>query len=334
MHIFKNTHFDFLRWRWHAIALSWVIILAGVFTIATKGIPKGVEFAGGTVVIEQFDQAVSVQQVRESLDKNYPGGGQYAVVQSYGDPASHQVMIRVPQVGAESGAALGVEAQKVEDALKKASLNPKREGAEIVGPSVGRELASRGVWATVLSLIGILLYLAFRFQFSFGVGAVVATIHDLLITLAFLAFFRYDMSLNVIAAILTMTGFSTNDTIVIFDRIRENLRGMRRDSMNQIINVSVNQTLGRTVITSGTALLTALALFFFGGEVLHGFAFTMVVGIITGTYSSVFIAAAIVSLWRGTAPTRAAAHAPAMSSAPAPQQPQRKQKPQRKARAS
>jgi preprotein translocase subunit SecF len=186
----------------------------------------------------------------------------------------------------------------------------------------------------VLSLVGILFYLAFRFQFSFGVGAVVATIHDLLITLAFLAFFRYDISLNVIAAILTMTGFSTNDTIVIFDRIRENLRGMRRDSMHHIINASINQTLTRTVITSGTALLTALALFFFGGEVLHGFAFTMVVGIITGTYSSVFIAAAIVSLWKGTAPTRAAAHAPTVAGAPAPQQPQRKQKPQRKARAS
>ena len=165
--------------------------------------------------------------------------------------------------------------------------------------------------ATVLSLVGILLYLAFRFQFSFGVGAVVATIHDLLITLAFLAFFRYDLTLNVIAAILTMTGYSTNDTIVIFDRIRENLRSMRRDSLPDVINASINQTLGRTVITSGTALLTALALFFFGGEVLHGFAFTMVVGIITGTYSSVFIAAAIVSFWRGNAPTRAAAHAPA-----------------------
>ena len=140
---------------------------------------------------------------------------------------------------------------------------------------------------------------------------------------------------TVIAAILTMTGFSTNDTIVIFDRIRENLRSMRRDSMFDVINASVNQTLSRTVITSGTALLTALALFFFGGEVLHGFAFTMVVGIITGTYSSVFIAAAIVSFWRGSAPTRAAAHAPASVSAPsAPQQPQRKVKPQRKARAS
>jgi preprotein translocase subunit SecF len=334
MHIFKNTQFDFLRWRWHAIALSWVVILAGVLTIWTKGIPKGVEFAGGTVIIEQFDREVSVQQVRDALDRNYPGGGHDAIVQATGDPSARMVMIRVPQVGSESGASLGVEAQKIEDALRKASLVYSRQGAEIVGPSVGQELASRGIWATVLSLFGILFYLAFRFQFSFGVGAVVATIHDLLITLAFLAFFRYDMSLNVIAAILTMTGFSTNDTIVIFDRIRENLRSMRRDSMNHIINVSVNQTLGRTVITSGTALLTALALFFFGGEVLHGFAFTMVVGIITGTYSSVFIAAAIVSLWRGTAPTRAAAHAPALATAPAPQQPQRKQKPQRKARAS
>ncbi len=213
------------------------------------------------------------------------------------------VMIRVPQVGSEAGTSLSAEAQKVEDALDRANLGKRtREGAEIVGATVGQELTRKGILATVLSLVGILFYLAFRFQFSFGVGAVVATIHDLLITLAFLAFFRYDMSLNVIAAILTMTGFSTNDTIVIFDRIRENLRSMRRDSMNHVINESVNQTLTRTVIASGTALLTALALFFFGGEVLHGFAFTMVVGIITGTYSSVFIAAAIVSLWRGDGP--------------------------------
>jgi preprotein translocase subunit SecF len=248
------------------------------------------------------------------------------------------VLIRVPQVGAESGAALSTTASQVEDALRKANLgNFKRQGAEIVSATVGRELEQKGLSATVLSLVGILAYLAFRFQFSFGVGAVVATIHDLLITFAFLAFFQYDLTLNVIAAILTMTGYSTNDTIVIFDRIRENLRSMRRDSMPDIINASVNQTLGRTVITSGTALLTALALFFFGGEVLHGFAFTMVVGIITGTYSSVFIAAAIVSFWRGAAPTRAAAHAPSSttsSTTTAPPQAQRRSKPQRKARAS
>ena len=150
-----------------------------------------------------------------------------------------------------------------------------------------------------------------RFQFSFAVGAVVATIHDLLVTLAFLAFFRYDLSLNVIAAILTITGYSVNDTIVIFDRVRENMRGMRRDNLEQIVNVSVNQTLGRTIITAGTALLSVLALYLFGGEVLHGFAFTMLVGIITGTYSSVFIAAAIVLIWQGKKPVKAMPAAPA-----------------------
>jgi preprotein translocase subunit SecF len=336
MHIFKNTKYDFLRWRFHALALSWIVIIAGVATIMTKGIPKGVEFAGGTVVIEQFDQPVTVQQVRAALDSHYPGGGGDAVVQSYGDPAQRQIMIRVPQVGGEAGAALTGSADQVEQALRAANLaNFKRQGTEIVGPTVGRELTSKGLWATVLSLVGILFYLAFRFQFSFGVGAVIATIHDLLITMAFLAFFQYDLTLNVIAAILTMTGYSTNDTIVIFDRIRENMRSMRRDSLNDVINASVNQTLGRTIIVSGTALLTALALFVFGGDVLHGFAFTMVVGIITGTYSSVFIASAVVSFWRGKSPTRAAAHAPAPTATSAPQQPQRKAtKPQKKARAS
>jgi preprotein translocase subunit SecF len=333
MHIFHNTNFNFLRWRWHAIALSWVIIIAGVVVIMTKGIPRGVEFAGGTVVIEQFDQPVSVEQVRTALDRNYAAGGQNAVVQSYGDPTLRQVMIRVAQVGAESGASLSTTAAQVEDALRKGNLGGfQRQGAEIVSATVGRELETKGLYATVFSLIGLLIYLGARFQLSFGVGAVIATIHDLLITLAFLAFFRYDMSLNVIAAILTITGFSTNDTIVIFDRIRENLRAMRRDKLDHVINVAINQTLGRTVITSGTALLTALALFFFGGEVLHGFAFTMVVGIITGTYSSIFIAAAVVSFWRGKGPQRAAAHAPGPATAPATSSAGRSK--QRKARAS
>jgi preprotein translocase subunit SecF len=337
MHIFKNTDINFLRWRWHAVALSWIVIIAGFVTVWTKGIPLGVEFAGGTVVIAEFDRPVSVQEVRSALDKSFGGAAQNLVVQEYGNASAHQVMVRIPTVGTESQDALSAARNQVDSALKQANLGtPKIVGTQIVGATVGRDLTNKGIWATALSLIGILVYLAFRFQFSFGVGAVVATIHDLLITLAFLAFFRYDMSLNIIAAILTMTGFSTNDTIVIFDRIRENLKSMRRDALDHVINVSVNQTLSRTVITSGTALLTALALFFFGGDVLHGFAFTMVVGIITGTYSSVFIAAAIVSLWRGSAPTRAAAHAPAMVGAgqPAQSQATRKSKPQRKARAS
>jgi preprotein translocase subunit SecF len=332
MHIFKNPQFDFLRWRWHAIILSWVVIIAGIAKVATTGLPLGVEFAGGTVVITQFDQPVTVQQVRSGLDKSFPGGAQNLSINSYGDPSLRQLMVRVPLVGAESGASLSAVQQQVVDALKQANVgNFKVVGTEIVGPAVGRELTSKGIWATVLSLAGILAYLAFRFQLSFGVGAVVATVHDLLVTFAFLAFFQYDLTLNVIAAILTMTGYSTNDTIVIFDRVRENLRSMRRDSMRDVINASVNQTLGRTVITAGTALLTSLALFFFGGEVLRGFAFTMIVGIITGTYSSVFIAAAMVSFWRARSVTRAAAHAPAPATAP---QPARRSKPQRKARAS
>jgi preprotein translocase subunit SecF len=339
MHIFKSTNFNFLRWRWHAIAASWIVIIAGIVTLATRGIPKGVEFAGGTVVITKFMQPTSVQQVRDALDRNFPGGGQNVIVQAYGVPADREVIVRVPQLSAESGTELSKQKDAVVAALQKGNVGAFTvEGTEIVGPTVGQELTSKGLWATALSLIGILAYLAFRFQFSFGVGAVVATVHDLLITLAFLAFFRYDMTLNVIAAILTMTGYSTNDTIVIFDRIRENLRSMRRDSMDHVINASINQTLGRTVITAGTALLTSLALFFFGGEVLHGFAFTMVVGIITGTYSSVFIAAATVSFWRGNAPARAGAHAPGEAlPAAAAQQPTRRtkaQKAQRKARAS
>ena len=331
MHIFKDTKFDFLRWRWHAIALSWIIILAGVAVMMTKGIPRGIEFAGGTAVIAQFDQQVSTEQVRTALENNF----RESVIQPYGDAAQRQVLIRVPQSGAESGDALSQTRQAVEGALRGANLgNFTIVGSEIVSPTVGRELTSKGTWATVLSLAGILIYIAVRYQLSFAVGAVVATVHDLLVTLAFLAFFQYDLTLNVIAAILTVTGYSTNDTIVIFDRVRENLKGMRRDSLKDVINHSLNQTLGRTVLTAGTALLTSIALYLFGGEVLEGFAFAMIIGIITGTYSSVFVAAAIVTIWQGKGPPRAAAHAPAGADPRPTQQATRKSKPQRKAQAS
>jgi preprotein translocase subunit SecF len=300
MQIFKTPNVDFLRWRWHAIALSWLIILSGLAVIKIKGLPLGVEFSGGSIVILQFDQQPPDDSaMRAALERDLPGEGQNAVIQRYGDVSQRQVMIRVPSVGAEAGANLSETADRVDAALKTAGVGTFKEiGREVVGPAVGADLTRKGILATVLSLVGILLYIAFRFQLSFAVGAVVATIHDLLVTLAFLAFFRYDLSLNVIAAILTVTGYSTNDTIVIFDRVRENMRGMRRDNLYNIVNLSVNQTMSRTVITAGTALLSALALFFFGGEVLHGFAFTMIVGIITGTYSSVFIASAIAIIWQ------------------------------------
>lgn len=333
MYIFKNLNIDFLRWRWQALAVSAVIILAGLGVMATRGLKMGVEFAGGTMVIVGFEQETTtdrVEQIRGALSESFSG----STITTYGDPSARQVMIRVPQVGEEQGTGLSSTADAVLAALRAANLGDfELVGRSLVGPTVGEELTSKGIWATVLSLGGILLYLTFRYQLSFATGAVAATVHDLLVTFSFLAFFQYELTLNVIAGILTVAGYSSNDTIVIFDRVRENLRSMRRDSLSHVINVAVNQTLGRTMITSGTTLFSVLALYLFGGEVLRGFAFTLLVGIIAGTYSTVFIAGSIVTFWHARNPARAAARMPAGSPAPT-QQPARKPKPQRKARAS
>jgi preprotein translocase subunit SecF len=315
MQIFHNPNYNFVRWRWPALALSLVVILAGAAVIGTKGPKLGVEFEGGSIVVVKFAESLpDLERVRSSL-QSLPGNvGNDAVVQQYGDTSQRQVMIRVAHVGAESGGSLSETADAVVKVLRDANLGTfEVVGREIVGPVVGEQLKRQGTWATVLALAGILIYIALRFQLSFAVGAIVATIHDLLVTIAFLAFFQYDITLNVIAALLTITGFSVNDTIVVFDRVRENMRGMRRDNLEHIVNVAVNQTLGRTVITAGTAFLSTLALYLFGGEVLHGLAFTMLVGIISGTYSTVFIAAAIAIMWQGRKPLggQAAAAAPA-----------------------
>ena len=306
MSFFKNRNYDFVKWRWHAIALSLIVILAGAATIATRGLQKGVDFEGGTIVILKFDQAPDLQRIRSALASGMPGGGD-AVVQNYGPADNRDVMIRVRRTGQESGGDLSKEADVILAALRAGnagSFKTPPEGTEIVGPVVGEQLRRQGVLATVLALAGIMGYIALRFQLSFAVGAIVATLHDLLVCIAFLAFFRYDMTLNVIAGLLTITGYSVNDTIVIFDRVRENTRSMRRESLSTIVNTAVNQTLSRTVITAGTTLFSVLALYLFGGEVLEGFAFTMLVGIISGTYSTVFIAAAIAIMSQGRKPLK------------------------------
>ncbi len=217
-------------------------------------------------------------------------------------------------------------AEEIERAVRAANIGQfKVASTDIVGPIVGADLTRKGLLAFGLSLFFILLYIWFRFQLSFAVGATIATLHDVLVTLAFLVFFRFDISLNVIAALLTMTGYSTNDTIVIFDRVRENLRGTRRDNLVDLVNSSINQTLNRTLITGGTAFLAVIALFFLGGEVLKGFAFTMIVGMITGTYSSIYIAAAIVTFWpHGKGGARIAASAPPAAAKTGPTARQRK----------
>ena len=291
MQIFTNANYDFLRWRWHAIALSAIVILAGIgLVVARGGLPLGVDFSGGTVLVYKFDRPVSEDQVRQVVE-HLPGE---EVVQSYGNPGDNEILIRLPELVTEQGASVEQGARGVEDALAKANLGkPELLSREIVGPVIGRDLQRKGIYATLASILGITAYIALRFRPSFAIGAIAATFHDIFVTVAFLSFFGYELSLNVVAALLTITGYSVNDTIVIFDRVRENFRSMRRDALDTVVNKSVNQTLGRTIITAGTTFLAVLALFLFGGAVLHGFAFTMLVGIVSGTYSTVFIASAI-----------------------------------------
>jgi preprotein translocase SecF subunit len=220
------------------------------------------------------------------------------VVQSYGAPSENRILIRLPQAEGNSDAdSLERGSQQVADALTKAGL-PKFEivNRELVSAVIGDDLQRKGIYATIGSLVGIMLYIAMRFRLSFGIGAMTASIHDVLITLSIMTFAGYELSLNVVAAILTLVGYGVNDQIVIFDRVRENLRSRRRMPMRDIINLSVNQTLPRTVITAGTVVLAVLALYLFGGEVLEPFAFAMLVGVITSTYSTVFIASAVAVL--------------------------------------
>ena len=291
MRIFDNPNYDFIKWRWHALALSGLIVLAGLaFVVARGGLPMGIDFTGGTIVVAKFEQRVAEDAVRQALAST-PGE---KVVQSYGDPADNAVLIRLPMGADEDAANLDKAAREVVQALRAAGL-PTFEilSQEIVGPVIGRELQLKGIYATLASIVGIAIYIALRFRPAFAIGAIAATLHDVLITVVFLAVFGYDLSLNIVAALLTITGYSVNDTIVIFDRVRENMRSARREPLEKVVNTAVNQTLSRTVITAGTTFLSVLSLYLFGGEVLEGFAFTMLVGIVSGTYSTVFIAAAI-----------------------------------------
>jgi preprotein translocase subunit SecF len=298
MALFQNANYDFIKWRWHALAVSAVIIVAGLAYAATRGVPLGIDFSGGTIMVVQFEQPVTDDQVRNALVASIPGE---QVIQTYGDPSDNQKQIRLPMAeGAEQGASLEAGSRAIIAALTNANLGKFEViNQELVGPVIGADLQRKGLLAALFSILGITAYIALRFRPAFALGAIAATFHDILVTLAFLFFMGYDLSLNVVAALLTITGYSVNDTIVIFDRVRENQRLNRRDSLDAIVNRSVNQTLSRTVITAGTTFLSVLALYLFGGEVLEGFAFTMLVGIVSGTYSTVFIAAAIALLVAG-----------------------------------
>jgi preprotein translocase subunit SecF len=309
MEFLKNPHYDFRSKAKYFVALSVFLIVAGIAVIAAGRMKYGVEFEGGTQLIVQFQQAPEVDKVREAVNRVAPG----AVIQTYGNPDSHKVLIRI--AGDATGAELDAEARKALAALAESyAANPVVEhSSEIVGPVVGAELRQKAILLTGLGLVFQLIYIGVRFKGGiWGVAAAVASLHDVLICLGFLAFFRYEITLNVIAALLTLVGYSVNDTIVIFDRARENLRHRRKEPLARVLNDSVNQTLTRTLISNGTTFLSVLGLYLFGGEVLRGFGFTMVVGIVVGTYSTIFIAVPMVVWWheysqkRQAAPARAA----------------------------
>jgi preprotein translocase subunit SecF len=297
MEILKNPNFDFLGKTRYFVALSLVLITAGLAYMWTQGVRYGVEFSGGTQVIARFTTTPAVDHVRSAVDKVAPG----IVIQSYGDATANKVLIRVGgHEGPETESELDASAKSVLSALAKDyPENPVVEhGEEIVGAVVGGELRQKALQLTVLGLLFQLIYIAVRFKGGvWGAAAALAAVHDVLICIGLLGFFHYEITLNVIAALLTLVGYSVNDTIVVFDRVRENLRQKRKDSLAKILNDSVNQTLTRTLISNGTTLLSVLGLYLFGGEVLRGFGFTMVVGILVGTYSTVFIAIPIVLWW-------------------------------------
>jgi len=296
MEILKNPNFDFLGKTRYFVSLSILLILAGVAFVAVRGLRYGVEFSGGTQLIVKFQSTPDIDEVRDAVTPEAPG----PVIQTYDDPAKNQVLIRIGAAGDDTD--LTRPAERVLESLGRSyPENPVLESSsEIVGAIVGAELRRKAVYLTVLGLLFQLVYIGIRFKGAvWGAGATVAVLHDVLVTLGLLAFAGYEITLNVIAALLTLVGYSVNDTIVIFDRARENLRQKRKDPLPKILNDSLNQTLSRTLISNGTTFLAVLGLYLFGGEVLRGFGFTMVIGILAGTYSTIYIAAPLVAWWHG-----------------------------------
>jgi preprotein translocase subunit SecF len=301
---FHHVDIDWLGKKWYFLAFSLIFSISGIISMAAhwahpmggrrSPVPLGVDFRGGTQVEVQFKQKPDIEQIRQATAT---AGINDASIVNYDVPSKNEVLISLPEQHAES--TLDSGRQQIENALRtkfgESSFDVRN--VQVVGPTVGKQLEKQATLATLYSLLGMLIYLWFRFQLIYGVAAVVACFHDTLITVGAFALLDsfgikgMEINLTVIAAILTLVGYSMNDTIVVFDRIRENLRLSRRESLPDVVNRSINQTLSRTVLTSGLTFLTVLSLFVYGGPVLRGFSFALVVGILIGTYSSIAIAA-------------------------------------------
>jgi len=281
----KKTNIDFMGKRKIAFATSAILITLSIVVLFTRDLNFGLDFTGGTLIEVSYPTAPEISDVRSNLAE---AGMNDAVVQTFG--AASDIVVRIP-LGAEDG-----ESEAQISTVVLAALQLGVEGdvvmrrVEFVGPQVGDELKEQGILAVVYALIGIFLYVMLRFQWRFSVGAVTALVHDIIITMGVLAVVQVEFDLTVVAALLAVIGYSLNDTIVLFDRIRENFPRLRKASPLEVVNTSVNETLSRTLMTSVTTLLVLMALFVFGGEIIHAFAFTLIVGVLVGTYSSIYVA--------------------------------------------
>jgi preprotein translocase subunit SecF len=298
--LFRGVNVDWLGKKWYFLAFSLIFSVAGIVSMSMhwarigSPVPLGVDFQGGTQVQVQFVQTPDLNKIRGATEA---AGIKDASITTYDVASNNEVLISLPEQTNET--ALDQGRQQIVDALQSHYDNHFTvRNVQVVGPTVGKQLEKQATLATLYSMLGMLVYLWFRFQLIYGVAAVVACFHDTLITVGAFALTNQEISLTVIAAILTLVGYSMNDTIVVFDRIRENLRLSRRESLPDVVNRSINQTLSRTVLTSGLTFLTVLSLYIFGGRVLHGFSFALVVGILIGTYSSIAVAAPMLVAWQ------------------------------------
>lgn len=307
MEFFHSVNVDWLGKKWYFLAFSLIFSISGIIAMAYNWVhigspvPLGVDFRGGTQVQLQFKQHPDLTQIRQAIDA---AGVKNASISTYGEANSNEVLISLPRATNEN--ALDTGRDEVENALRAhySSNSFAERSVQVVGKTVGTILQRQAALATLYSMLGMLVYLWFRFQLIYGVAAVVACFHDTLITVGAFSLASFfpgsdlELSLTVIAAILTLVGYSMNDTIVVFDRIRENLRLTRREPLDVLVNRSINQTLSRTVLTSGLTFLTVLSLLVFGGQVLRGFSFALVVGILIGTYSSIAVASPMLVAWQ------------------------------------
>jgi len=277
-----NLAIDFMGKRRYAVILSCLLVVVAIASMATRGFNFGIDFTGGTLIEVGYPQPVDLEEVRSVL---VDGGYTDAQAQNFG--TSRDVLVRIAPREDMANARLS---EAVLDALRKSHPGVEMRRVEFVGPQVGEELTEQGGLAMIYALIGILIYIVARFNFRFAPGAVIALMHDVLIVMGIFSIWQIEFDLTVLAALLAVIGYSLNDTIVVFDRIRENFRKMRKGAPQEIINSSINQTLSRTLMTSLTTLVVLVSLFIFGGEVIHSFSIALILGVVVGTYSSIYVA--------------------------------------------